>query len=319
MAAKSSAKKPKEEPKPAAPHGSFGATIRALFRPQWLLSVAILISALVFGPQFLQSLPDLNQRPQYRLKTSEIRIAPPPPRWVPEDFATAVFEQSRLPREFSLLDVTLVANVADAFRKHPWVADVVSVRKTVPAGLEVQLKFRQPVAVVEVPEGFYPIDRFGTLLPPADLAPAEIRRFPLIQNVSSLPAGAAGNLWGDPAVTGAARLAAALLETEVDGESVWRRYGLSAIRVPRRTSDRVELDDVALEILSTGGSRILWGRPPGTSHPGELSVEQKLGRLEKYVKDYGGFDRPHGPYEIDIRHWQEISRRSLAGVPRQRH
>jgi len=29
----------------------------------------------------------------------------------------------------------------------------------------------------------------------------------------------------------------------------------------------------------------------------------------KYVTDFGGFDRPHGPYEIDIRHWQEISRK----------
>ncbi len=36
----------------------------------------------------------------------------------------------------------------------------------------------------------------------------------------------------------------------------------------------------------------MWGRPPGTTHPGELSVDQKVGRLQKYVRDYGGFDQP---------------------------
>ena len=319
MGGKPASKKPKEEPKPTPPVQSAGSVVRSVFRPQWLISVSILISAFVFGPQIVRSLPDLNQKPQYRLKSSDVRVSPQPPRWVPEDFTTLVFEQSELPREFSLLDDGLVGRVADAFRKHPWVAEVVHVRKLNPAGLDVQLKFRQPVAVVEVAEGFYPIDRFAILLPPADLAPAEIRRFPLIQNVTSMPAGTTGESWGDSSVTAAARLAAVLLETESEGETGWRRYGLAAIRVPRRTSAVPEIDDILLEVVSTGGSRILWGRPPGSSHPGELSVEQKIGRLEKYVRDYGSFDRPHGPYEIDIRHWQEISRRSLAGNPRTRH
>jgi hypothetical protein len=63
--------------------------------------------------------------------------------------------------------------------------------------------------------------------------------------------------------------------------------------------------------LSKGGSHIIWGHAPGTGHPGELSTKQKIGRLDEYVKRFGGFDRPHGPYRIDIRHWRDISRTPL--------
>jgi hypothetical protein len=45
-----------------------------------------------------------------------------------------------------------------------------------------------------------------------------------------------------------------------------------------------------------------------------LTSSQKLARLEKYVAEFGAFDRPTGPYEIDIRHWQEITRRPLRPV-----
>ena len=78
----------------------------------------------------------------------------------------------------------------------------------------------------------------------------------------------------------------------------------------------MDIDDLQFELLTRNGSRILWGRAPGTNHPGELTVEQKIGRLKKYQSDFGGFDQPHGPYEIDIRHWREISRRPF--VPHRR-
>ena len=67
----------------------------------------------------------------------------------------------------------------------------------------------------------------------------------------------------------------------------------------------------AMESLGASrGSIIVWGSAE-SSHPGELSAEQRLKRLDKYHADFGGFDKPHGPYLIDIRHWQEISRRPL--------
>jgi hypothetical protein len=43
-----------------------------------------------------------------------------------------------------------------------------------------------------------------------------------------------------------------------------------------------------------------------------LSTRQKIGRLEEYVTRFGGFNGPQGPYEIDIRHWRDISRTPLS-------
>jgi hypothetical protein len=113
------------------------------------------------------------------------------------------------------------------------------------------------------------------------------------------------------AVLGAARLAEALLQAPSGQPSHWQRLNLIAIHVPT-LDGRTNIEDLSYELIAPGGSRIVWGRAPGSGHPGELSVEQKIGRLQKYVSDFGGFDRPHGPYEIDIRHWQEISRRPLS-------
>jgi hypothetical protein len=69
---------------------------------------------------------------------------------------------------------------------------------------------------------------------------------------------------------------------------------------------------VLLELESTGGSRIQWGRMPGSTYPGELEATQKVGRLDQYLREFGSYHLPQGPYAIDIRHWQEITRKPLA-------
>ncbi|MFN9718654.1 MAG: hypothetical protein ACK58L_08180, partial [Planctomycetota bacterium] len=71
------------------------------------------------------------------------------------------------------------------------------------------------------------------------------------------------------------------------------------------------------ELNTIGGSQILWGRGPGSRHPGELSVAQKVDRLDRFYRDYGSFDDDHGPYVIDIRPWQGIERGVLARQPRE--
>ncbi len=290
---------------------SWGSRFLGLvFRPRLLATAALMVSAFVFAPRLRGLVPELAERREYRLLAAEIEVTAPP-RWVPDVFLEQVLAQSELPASLSVLDETLTEQVAAAFARHPWVEKVVSVRKSVPARVTVELEFRRPVAMVEVQQGLYPVDARGTLLPPADFSLTEARKFPAIQNVQSLPNGPAGTSWGDAAVLAAARLADVLESTGEGNASNWERFQLAAIRVPARTKADLKLDDLTLELITQGGSRIVWGRPPRSTHPGELTADQKVGRLEKYYSDFGGFDGPHGPYEIDIRHWQEISRRPL--------
>lgn len=180
-----------------------------------------------------------------------------------------------------------------------------------PAHVEAELEYRVPVAMIDVKTGVYPIDEEGVLLPPEDFTPAETRRYPLITGITSLPAGPPGSRWGDATVLAAARLAIALADH-------WDEFNLVAIHAPVPSSAVVDFDDLIFELHTRGGSRIVWGRPPGTGHPGELTVDQKLGRLKRYVTDFGPFDAPGPAFEIDIRPWQEITRRPLATAERPR-
>lgn len=274
-----------------------------IFRPRWLVLGALIVAAPVLGPWVRTQLPDLKSRPEYRLPFAQLQLTPPPPSALPAEFLEQVRLRGNFEPELSLLDDELPRQLAEAFERHPWVDEVVSVRNVYPALVTVELTYRQPTALIEVPDGFYVVDRNGILLPPADFTADVAAKFIPVTGIRTAPQGAAGRAWVDPVVTGAAQLA------EFLGVR-WSQMGLKEIHVPT-TEQLANPEDVLYELHTTGGSRIVWGRAPGSRHPGELTATQKLGRLDKYLAEFGTFERPQGPYEIDIRHWQEISRRPI--------
>jgi len=275
------------------------------FRPAMLFRVSLVAGAIALWPYAAQRLPSLHKRPEYQFSFSRIQISPPPARPVPENLLEQVGKQTEVPHEFSVLDEHLTAELADAFSQHPWVANVVRVRKSFPAAVVVELEYRHPVAMVQVPGGRVPIDIDAIVLPSADFSTSDLHRYPLIRNVSTKPATRPGTAWQDPALIAAARLAKLL-------GSKWSSLKLEAIVIPATATAKTNVNDVPLELIGEGGSRIIWGRTPDSDHPGELEPNQKIRRLEKYLADFGNYGQPKGPYEIDIRHWQEISRRPLA-------
>jgi hypothetical protein len=302
------APKKKHPDQPAAGSSSARAKLwggaRQLYRPVTLATTALVVLTGLQLPGLISRMPDLSERGEYLLPSSEIEITQPP-HWVPRQLLHDVIENANLPEKLRLLDATLVHDVSEAFRLNPWVEDVVSVTKSYPAKVVVVLNYRRPVAMVEVKQGQYPIDSHGVLLPPQDFSVSDTRMYPFVTGVVSTPQGPAGTLWGDPVVEGAAGLAAEL------GPS-WKKLGLATILCPASADDRAKIDEGVFVLLSKGGSRIVWGHAPGTDHPGELSTKQKVGRLEDYVKRFGSFDQPQGPYQIDIRHWRDISRTPLS-------
>lgn len=272
--------------------------------PRMLGRLALVVGFLVLVPWGISQLPNLTQCSEYQLDRDDIVLVPPPVEHVPADLLQRVLSKQKLPDRFALLDDELVGELAAAFEKHPWIAKVIQVRKSYPPRVLVEVEYRRPVAFIEVERGFYPVDANAVVLPPADFTPDDSKRFPIVRNVTTTPQGPSGNAWGDPLVLAAARLAESLFDR-------WKPLGLSSIVAPPRPDAGVSPGDLTFELTTKGGSKIVWGRPPGTNHPGELTVEQKIGRLERYLEQFGSFDGPHGPYEIDIRHWQEISRRPL--------
>ncbi len=274
-----------------------------IFRPGWMVILALVIAVPVLGPWALRQVPDLQTRPEYRIPFSHLQLEPPPPDFAPRNLLEQVQLRANLDPELSVLDTELPRRLAEAFAGHPWIEQVIAVRNTWPASVTIELKYRRPVALIQVNDGFYAVDAKGVLLPPSDFNQESLQQYLPVAGIASRPRGAAGQVWSDPAVLGAAKLADFL-------GARWKPLGLAGIEIPAGVGSKP--DDLRFELKTAGGSRILWGRIPGSTHPGELAARQKLGRLEKYIAEFGSFDEPHGPYEIDIRHWQEISRRQLA-------
>jgi hypothetical protein len=274
------------------------------FQPQRLLLWALLAAIPVLAPWVARQLPDLKTRYEYRLAFSQIQLEPAPVDGVPTDLIARVQRRSDLPAEVSLLDPTLPLTLGQAFAQHPWIARVIEVRNEYPASVTVRVEYRHPVAVVQVKSGVYPVDGSGVLLPPGDFQPADVEKLIPVRGVTTTPYAPEGRPWSDPAVLAAADLARYLGPR-------WKDLQLTAIIAPPPASADTAPDEIPLELETAGGSRILWGRTPDNQRPGELTGLQKLGRLEKYLAEFGRYDSPTGPYEIDIRHWEEISRRPL--------
>jgi len=294
---------------------SLGRRIRgAFFQPRLLLLASILLTTFLMLPGIRQLASTLKHRREYVVTMDDIRITQPP-AYVPADFVSRVYFRAQLPAELPLLDDSTLLKVADAFIADPWVADIRRVKKDYPSFIQLDIVYRHPAAMVRIGDGLYPVDEKGVLLPSRDFTRDEALQFPIISNVRSVPSGADGTEWGDPAVTGAARLAWVFYNGDQPGEPKWKRFELAEIRVPRRRSADETIDDMVFELVTRGGSRIVWGRAPGIAHPAELSVDQKIARLESYIASYGSFEDRNGAYELDIRHWREISRRAIATRP----
>lgn len=256
-------------------------------------------------------LPDLTDLPEYRFSLAETEVNSPH-AWVPATVLTEVLKKAHLPDQVSLLDQDLCRNVAAAFATHPWVEKVESVRITPVPSLRVELVYRIPVAFVELPQGLYAVDRNGVVLPTADFPIERTDRLPHLRGIVTQPRGGIGGAWGDPIVAAGAQLAS-VLAPGGDLARYWERFELKAIVASAGNPTNPETLVPTFELETSGGSRILWGKPPGADEL-EPSVEQKLARLEQYLLRFGSFDAPNGPYRIDIRLFDAISLQPLKTI-----
>jgi len=277
--------------------------LAAVFQPKLLLWIGLGGVAFVVGPSLEQFLPDLSRRDEYRMSTRELQI-PTPPRWVPVTILDQVIENGDLPEHVSVLDTGLAERIANALQKHPWVRGEVQVHITVPARIEVNFEYRKPVAMVELVDGFYAVDDAGVLLPPRDFPPSEVKAYPRITGIHTTPTGGVGSTWGDERVVGASRIAIALAPW-------WQEWNLNAIVVPERQQDRQIYSELEFVVTTEGGSRIIWGRPPGNDHPLEIADEEKIKRLQKFLKLSQQGESLLEPWEVNINHLMEITYRPL--------
>jgi hypothetical protein len=242
--------------------------------------------------------PSIARQPQYLLNAEAIRITPPPP-WIRADIRTEALGDAGLAGSISILDDwdTLSRRIKDAFEFHPWIESVERITKRLPNSLEVELKYRRPIAAVESSDAqgvnYLPIDEHAIRLPEADLSDAERRYLPRISGITGRPL--VGDRWNDPRVVGGAKLAAALGD-------IWEQLRLVEILCPASPPPDKQGALYTFEIVTSGGTRIIWGVAPGQETLArEAPADQKRKRLLEYASQHGRLESIEGPEKLDVR------------------
>jgi len=249
--------------------------------------------------------PQISQRDSYLLADARITISALP-EWITGDVRSEVVRNARLDGRLSVLDDAFAQVVEDAFVLHPWVESVDRITKSYPAGVHVELTYRRPVAVVELVfqsvVRLVPIDRYGVHLPSADVPDIRKRYLPRIGGVVDRPP--VGQPWTDLRVLGAAELAEQLAP-------VWETLHLVDILPSARAEIREEHRYFIFDLITRGGTRIVWGAAPGAAPPSEDKLAAKLDRLRSCVERYGPLDSVRGPAVVDVRKELAITPRTV--------
>jgi len=288
-------------------------------QPRILGTVVLAGLFVVIIPAIPTLWPSVSQRAKFKMSTDRIDITTSArhdlpatgqathrvtTRWKPHEIVQQVAQRYPKWKDRSLLDAGLVAELAQAFAQHPWIASVDRVEKTRQGRIIIQVTYRTPAAVVETHRGLSVVDAEGDLLP-NDLLTKDYDQLPHLRGIQSIPNGPPGTPWGDPMVVAGAKLCHALMpQGTID--SHWSRYGLDAVIAPIPNRDTVEIrpEPPVFELRTQLGRRIVWGHSPGEDSL-EPTVRQKLDRLDEYIRQKSSLELPSGTY-IELRDFTSI-------------
>lgn len=240
---------------------------------RWLLRMLGVGLAIGLGLWFTYRTvePRITASPHYNLDPRSIDVTPLP-AWIHSDVKGEVLRDGSLDHSLNLLDDSLLERVAKAFALHPWVAQVTSVRKQAGPKLEVELVYRRPACMVEVPGGLYPVDAEGVLLPTADFSAEDASRYPRLTGIQTVTEGPVGTRWQDESVLGAAQIAAVLSEDWIS---------LELARISPLSNPPPGTGKNTIFVLYTHqGAPVIWG-PAAPPRETELGADERRARLKK--------------------------------------
>jgi len=263
---------------------------------------------------------DLLLSEQYWVTQDQVEITPPA-EWIHDDVRAKAFRDASLDGPLSLMAPDLVPRIADAFSMNPWVARVRRVSKHYPARVRVELDYRCPVLMVQVPRGLYPADVESVLLYPVDVegvllptndnfSPVEaLRDYARLVGIDTMPMAPTGMRWGDARVLESAEIAATF-------GSTWQKLNLDRI-VPSTMPEVGMGGDYTYELLTRKGTRIRWGHAPGAelAENGEMSAVEKVAWLVEYQRENSTLEGRDGPQVLNLGITQSASR--SAGKPQE--
>jgi hypothetical protein len=295
------AKKQHKQKSPTAEKNSDLAVIErrhplALRRVRVLIVLAVVaVLGGIAREAWRRTAPIVANRDRYLLSAEAITITQPP-EWIVASVREQVIHAAGLDRRLSILDPAFVESIQRAFELHPWVQSVDRIEKKFPPAVKVELTYRRPVAVIEIPAGdsraLLPVDLSGINLPAEDVPLIRRQYLPRITGIAGQPP--VGQRWEDPRALGAVELAAGLGD-------LWEPLHLMEICPSARTELQGDRQLYVYDIVTRGGTKIIWGASPRAQAPGEARFTIKVERLKQCVQQYGPLDSVKAPGTVDVR------------------
>jgi hypothetical protein len=288
----------------------------------------MLAAGVYLGAHAFQSAVDLlNQQRQYQLAFLDIKLKHNPPSWFRGGAPTFLKQVRATAGEDEVLPLLKLkkGRIERDFRVFPWVDEVRRIEYP-PGGIEVDLVYKTPVAVIPFRRGVQVVvDAHGHVLPAEDIDPRTLGALikimgtptsPLVPSVDyppgkALKSGAAGALGArqDRAVVRAANLAGFLDDPD-------RRQ--QAVRLPAlRIVNIIATDDRGLFVQNAEETAILWGDAPGNEADDEPNAAEKWQILRRWAKNSGQRSLPNGDFWAfsgsDIASWELTAVRTSRG------
>jgi len=245
------------------------------------LRVGLAILVLVLGWLVFRGLWEYAATlPQYQISPATAKVIKAP-SWLKDDFAQQVAYAKGLEDNFSLLESGISRKLAAIYAQNPWVKKVRFVEKDFSGSVRIGLILRQPVGIVRKAGKFFLVDVEGRRLPGMWLEQAALGlELPLIINVEKGPP-AAGKIWPGKDVRHGAAVAYCLLNFNIPEVNI---TGIDVANVGGRFNPYQR----EISLITDKRTRILWGRSPLASSPGELSPATKIALILGVLEDEGG-------------------------------
>ena len=218
------------------------------------------------------------------------------PAWTRADLKQLVLGDPANPAYVapSIMDPSLIPQTVSALRSVGWIENIDRVEKS-KSGLEIDLTYRRPVAIVEIVNKtsngrketkLETIDRSATLMGrgisnrPEDLLLISVNH-PMYQDQLI-----AWSQWQDVRIESAAAISDAVKDD-------WKPMGLYRLMTWRdqsNASDRRIPFQFWTKMGQKTGVKIIWGNAPGAELPGEALAAAKIEAMRAYVAKHGRFD-----------------------------
>ncbi len=258
--------------------------LSAAWRPfvTWVLPSVVLLTLCVGGLYLCRSYVVASEK--YRVVAPKLALPEPKPQWWEKGFEKQINRACAFAEGASILEKSLLQQIADGYQRCPWVKQVRWVKKQFPNRVEASILIRWPRAAVALGARrglrYYLVGEDAVRLPKTyQHWPQPGLNVPFITGTGAAPPPP-GRPWPERSVLHAIEIVGVLKSSNVIKNSV----NITAVDVSNYEG-RLDRTKSEFLVLAENNCVIEWGRAPGTDKPGELPVEEKIAKFERFLAE----------------------------------